>query len=486
MALALRARPLASTRSLTLLPASAFAGTMAKLGAATRNWIKGHGLKGKPGDLSIIPGRDGTPQRALAVIAGDGGYDDFWSVAGLAFRLPEGSWKLDPEPIATEATRFALAWALGGYVFTRYKAARRAPAELVMPVGADARQVLRSGEATAMLRDLVNTPAEDMGPGELAAAATAMAGELGMTAQVIVGDDLLARDFPLVHAVGRAAKRAPRLIELNWGVDGHPSIAVLGKGVCFDTGGLDLKPSSAMLLMKKDMGGAAHALALARMIVEAKLAVRLRVLIPAVENAVSGDSIRPLDIVRSRKGITVEIGNTDAEGRLVLADALALASEAKPAMIVDFATLTGAARVALGPDLPALFCNDDALAGDLLRHGASVVDPLWRMPLWKPYRGRLDSRIADINNVSDGPFAGAVTAALFMQEFVGAGISWAHIDCYAWNPAGRNGRPEGADAHGLRAAFAMLAERYPPAAPPLAKPMPAAKPKAKRKVRRRR
>ena len=280
--------------------------------------------------------------------------------------------------------------------------------------------------------------------------------------RVIVGEGLLAENYPAIHAVGRAAAahRQPRLIDLIWGEDNAPRLTLVGKGVCFDTGGLDLKPSSSMKLMKKDMGGAAHVLGLAHMVMAAKLPVRLRVLIPAVENAVSGDAMRPLDVLSTRKGVTVEVGNTDAEGRLVLADALWEASRDKPELLLDLATLTGAARTALGVELPALFANNDLLAADLIRAGEAEADPMWRLPLYKPYRRMLDSKVADLNNVSDGPYAGAITAALFLQEFVGPGIPWAHLDIMAWNPASRPGRPDGGEALGLRALFAIIAQRF--------------------------
>jgi leucyl aminopeptidase len=304
----------------------------------------------------------------------------------------------------------------------------------------------------------VNTPAEDMGPAELAAAARSLARAHGARAAVITGDALLQRNYPTIHAVGRASARAPRLIDLRWGAKG-PRITLVGKGVCFDSGGLDLKPAAGMEIMKKDMGGAAHVLGLAGMIMAAKLPVRLRVLIPAVENSVSGNAFRPLDIIRTRKGLTVEVGNTDAEGRLVLCDALAEAMTEKPDLVVDCATLTGAARVALGPDLPAMFANDDATAEALLRHGLAEDDPLWRLPLHAGYRTMLDSKIADMNNVSSGSFAGAITAALFLEAFVDAAVPWVHLDLYAWNPRAKPGRPEGGAAMGLRALYALIAER---------------------------
>ncbi len=459
MPLSFRPRPTPTTRPLTLLTKRDLVLWLKSVPTATRRWVEGNGFSAKPGEICVIPGRDGAPGSALAGIGGTSGPDDFWHVAGLPLRLPEGSYRFDPEP-DRGATRWAIAWGTGAYTFTRYRKAPRKPAELVWPRHADRPHVERVCRAGDLVRDLVNTPAEDMGPAELARAARDMAKALRMAVSVIEGDALLKKGFPLVHAVGRASTRAPRLIDLRWGRARDPKVTILGKGVCFDTGGLDLKNDAGMKLMKKDMGGAAHALGLARMIVEAKLPVRLRVLIPAVENAVSGNAFRPLDVIRSRQGMTVEIGNTDAEGRLILADALTAASEEKPALMIDFATLTGAARVALGPDLPSLFCNDDALASELSGHAEAEADPLWRMPLWRPYRARLDSKVADLNNISDGPFAGSVTAALFLQEFVNPGTPWAHFDVYAWSPYHRPGRPEGAETQALRAVFATIAGRF--------------------------
>ena len=318
----------------------------------------------------------------------------------------------------------------------------------------------RAARATYLVRDLVNTPANDLGPAELAEAAAAVARGAGVRANIIVGDDLLAKNYPLVHAVGRASARPPRLVDFAWGTPDAPKVTLVGKGVCFDTGGLDLKPSSNMLLMKKDMGGAAVVLGLAQMIMDAGLKVRLRVLIPAVENSVSGNAYRPGDVLATRKGKTVELGNTDAEGRLILADALTEADGEEPSLLVDCATLTGAARVALGPDLPALFTPSDDLARDLLRHGDAQSDPLWRMPLHAPYRDYLDSKIADFNNAADTSFAGSITAALFLKEFVSRTQAWAHIDLYAWNAKTRPGRPAGGEAMAMRALYALVAERY--------------------------
>ncbi len=448
-------------RPLTLLAASQARGWLKKQTAATRAWLDAAGFATKPGELALLPSASGRGAvGAVFVFAGDNSSEDFWRLAGLATRLPAAAWKIDTALATDIAERVAVAWGIGSYQFTRYRKAGRAPAKLVLPANADRQAVLRSVEANAFVRDLVNTPAQDMGPAELAGAATDMAQALGMEQRVLVGDALLAEGYRLVHAVGRASTRAPRLIDLGWGDKAHPRVTLVGKGVCFDTGGLDLKGADGMKLMKKDMGGAAHVLGLAQMIVRAKLPVRLRVLVPAVENSVSGDAFRPLDVVTSRKGLTVEIGNTDAEGRLILADALHEASLEKPALIIDMATLTGAARVALGPELPATFCNDDALAGDLARHAAAAADPLWRMPLWKPYRPLLDSKVADLNNISFGPMGGAVTAALFLQDFVEPGIAWIHFDLFAWNATGRPGRPEGAEAQTLRALFAMIRERF--------------------------
>jgi leucyl aminopeptidase len=328
---------------------------------------------------------------------------------------------------------------------------------LVWPKGADRAAVTRAVEAIFLVRDLINTPASDMGPAELAEAAGALARKHGARESVVVGDALIKGNFPAVYGVGRASARAPRLIDLRWG-GGGPRVAVVGKGVCFDSGGLDLKSASNMKLMKKDMGGAAHALGLADMIMGAGLEVRLRVLVPAVENSVSGNALRPLDVLQTRKGATVEVGNTDAEGRLILCDALYEADRDEPDLLIDFATLTGAARVALGTDLPALFCRDDGLAERLLRHATAQQDPLWRLPLYAPYRKMLESQVADLNNAPDSPYAGAITAALFLAEFVRPKTAWAHLDLFAWNASAAPGRPIGGEAMGLRAAFALVEE----------------------------
>ncbi|HKS89112.1 MAG TPA: leucyl aminopeptidase family protein [Stellaceae bacterium] len=423
-----------------------------------RGWAAAIGFAGEGGRLALIPDGDGRLARVLVGI-GDG-EAAMWSLASLPDALPPGAYRLDQASEEGDASRLALGWALGTYAFTRYREKKDTPAALVWPEGADRALVERLAAAVFLARDLINTPASDMGPDELAAAAIEVAKRSGAYHRVILGDALLAENYPTIHMVGRASTRAPRLVDIVWGDENAPKLTLVGKGVCFDTGGLDLKPASGMRMMKKDMGGAAIMLGLGRAIMQANLPVRLRVLLPLVENAVSGEAMRPLDVVRTRKGLTVEIGNTDAEGRLILCDALAEAASEKPALILDAATLTGAARVAVGPELGALFCNDDGLAAGLLAAGTAEDDALWRMPLWRPYRRLLDSKVADLNNVSDGPHAGAITAALYLQEFVEPGIPWAHLDVMAWNTRARPGRPEGAEAQGLRALYGYIAGRF--------------------------
>jgi len=422
--------------------------------AQLQTWLRAAGFKAKPGRWCLVPDGRGQPARVLVGV--EEGLDR-WSIGNLPGALPQGTYRLDDTISAAEATAYAFAWAMGCYRFARYKSEAKEFARLVWPKSADRALVERLAKSIALARDLINTPAEDMGPPELAEAAKRVAQEFKAKFSVIVGDDLLKQNYPTIHAVGRAAAKAPRLIELKWGTTG-PKLALVGKGVCFDTGGLDLKPAGGMLMMKKDMGGGALMLALARAIMDAKLPVQLHLLIPAVENSVAGNAFRPLDVIKTRKGITVEIGNTDAEGRLILCDALAEAESGKPDLIIDAATLTGAARVALGPDLPALFANDDDTASDLLRHGKMEGDPLWQLPLWKPYRRMLDSKTADINNVSDGPYAGAVTAALYLAEFVAPTTKWMHIDTFAWNARTQPGRPEGGEALAFRALLAFVTD----------------------------
>ena len=422
--------------------------------APVQNAVKANNFNARPASHLVLTDARGQAARVLAGV--EEGIDR-WSLGALPGVLAQGTYRLEGEPSVAEATAYAFAWAMGCYRFARYKSDDKDFAKLVWPQAADRDAVENLAVSLALARDLINTPAEDMGPPELAEAARKVAQQFKAKFSVIVGDDLLKQNYPMVHAVGRAAAKAPRLIDIRWGNTG-PKLALIGKGVCFDTGGLDLKPSSGMLMMKKDMGGAATMLGLARAIMAAKLPIQLRLMIPAVENSVSGNSIRPLDVIKTRKGITVEIGNTDAEGRLILCDALTEADGEKPDLMIDAATLTGAARVALGPELPALFANDDECAAALIRHGKSEGDPLWQLPLWRPYRRMLDSKIADINNVSDGAFAGAVTAALYLQEFVAPTTKWMHIDTFAWNARGQPGRPEGGEALGLRALFAFVVE----------------------------
>ncbi len=422
-----------------------------------RGAVKAQGFKGEAFQLAILAGERDEWSAVLGVADGESLSE--WCLAKAAEALPEGTYRLakgSPGPAM-------LGWLLGQYRFDRFKQDTKPKGPRVLLTGEPVRieEAVRIAEATALVRDLVNLPAGDLGPAELEAAAEAVAVAGGVKLAVTSGARL-AEQYPMIHAVGAAAtkERAPRLIEFEWGRPDHPKIAIIGKGVCFDTGGLDIKPSSGMRLMKKDMGGAAHALALAQLIMAARLPVRLHLLVPAVENAVSAAAARPGDVLRSRKGLTVEIGNTDAEGRLILADALTRAAELEPELILDFATLTGAARVALGPDLPALFANDDSLAADLLTAGGAVNDPLWRMPLWQPYEELFASDIADIANAGDSPFAGAVTAALFLQKFVVAETPWAHLDTFAWRSTAKPGRPKGGEALGLRAAWSMLKARY--------------------------
>jgi leucyl aminopeptidase len=426
-----------------------------------RNWVRAIGFSADPGKHALVPGNAG---RFARVMVGLGDADDtrrtMWALAGLPGELPEGCYRLETIPEGADSTRLALGWALANYAFTRYHAKNPTPTTLVWPEGADRGRAERLARAAFLARDLANTPAGDLGPEELAAEAVRVAETTGARHRVIVGDDLLTENYPTIHAVGRASDRAPRLVDIMWGDEAAPKVTLVGKGVCFDTGGLDLKTASGMRLMKKDMAGAAIVLGLAQAIMDAGLPVRLRVLLPLVENAVSGNAVHPMDIVRTRKGLTVEIGNTDAEGRLILCDALAEASTEKPELLVDMATLTGAARVALGPELAGLFCNDETLAEGLLEAAENEEDPMWRMPLWRPYRKMIDSKIADINNVSESPHAGAITAALYLQEFVEPGIPWAHLDVMAWNPQSRPGRPEGAEATALRALYAHIAQRF--------------------------
>jgi leucyl aminopeptidase len=426
-----------------------------------KRWITATGFKADAGKTCLVPGSDGAIREVLVGI-GDAS-EGMWDFAALPKALPARAFHLDAELSAERANGAALGWALGTYRFDRHeKKDAKQRAVLAWPSGCDRPRVESAARATFLVRDLVNAPASDMGPAELAESARATAEDHGGAVRIVVGDELIELGFPAIHAVGRAASpdRAPRLIDFSWGEPSSPKVTLVGKGVCFDTGGLDLKPSAHMKLMKKDMGGGAHVLGLARMIMSAKLPVRLRVLIPAVENSVSASSLRPLDVVPTRKGTTIEIGNTDAEGRVILADALTEASSETPELIIDFATLTGAARIALGAELPALYSNDDKTAAELLAHGERESDPLWRMPLFKPYRSLIDSKVADLTNATESPLGGSITAALFLQEFLEPEIPWIHIDVMAWNTRSRPGRPEGGEAMGMRAVYALIEERF--------------------------
>jgi leucyl aminopeptidase len=448
-----------NARAIHLVDKDSFPAWFKKRPAADRTIIEAHRFDAKSAGAFVILPNGGDFEVVAAVKQAD--ELSPWSLAALAEKLPEGAYKLaQGNPGAA-----ALGWLLAQHRFDAYRSKKddheRGPRVLVTGEAARIDDFVRLAEATALVRDLVNTPAADMGPAELEQAVAEVAKRSGGHLRVTAGAEL-AEGYPLIAAVGAAATpdRAPRLIELEWGKSDHPRVAIVGKGVCFDSGGLDLKPASGMRIMKKDMGGAAHALALASLITGARLPVRLHLLIPAVENAVSGAAYRPGDIVKSRKGLFVEVDNTDAEGRLILADALAKAGEGKPELIVDFATLTGAARVALGPDLPATFVNRDDLASALESAARKVEDPLWRMPLWDPYDENLKSDVADLSNMANNAMAGCIYAALFLRRFVPEDIAWAHLDTWAWRDPAKSGRPKGGDALGLRAVFELLEGRY--------------------------
>ncbi len=423
---------------------------------ALKRFTAASDFRGQSGRILVVPATDGAIER---VLFGLGDAPTAMLMGALAQHLPAGDYKIAQAPREFAAGLVAIAWGLGGYAFTRYRARRRPLPRLVWPDGADIAEVERVVRASWLARDLVNTPAGDMGPAALQAAAEDVAARYGAEIETIEGEALLSENYPLIHAVGRAAHEAPRLVHLSWGQANAPRVALVGKGITFDTGGLDIKPDTGMRIMKKDMGGAAHALALGQLVMDAKLPVRLDVYLAIAENAIAGDAFRPGDIIRSRKGLTVEIDNTDAEGRLVLADALARASEDNPDLILDFATLTGAARSALGPDLPPLYTDDDALADSYAKASAETADPLWRMPLWAPYEGDMDSPIADLKNTGDGPMAGSVYAALFLKKFVAA-KAWGHFDIYAWAPREKPSRPVGGEAQTLRASWRVLKQRY--------------------------
>jgi leucyl aminopeptidase len=429
------------------------------LPAQARQFAQANSFKAKPGACLTLPSADGKiAQVVFGIEEATSKFRDLFRPGLLPGLLPPGVYRFANAPHDTRLA--ALAFALGSYRFNRYRETEAPGVRLVPPEGIDVAAITRMVEAVHLARDLINTPSNDMGPEELALAAQRLAARFGASFNCIVGDELARQNFPLIHAVGMASPRAPRLIDLAWGDPDHPKVTLVGKGVCFDTGGLDLKASSGMLIMKKDMGGAANVLALALMAMDAKLKVRLRVLIPAVENAVAGNAFRPLDIFPSRKGLSVEIGNTDAEGRLVLADALALACEDKPDLLIDLGTLTGAARVALGPDLPPFYTNDETLALDVARCANEENDPLWRLPLWPPYDSWLDSKVANLNNAPSGGFAGSITCALFLQRFVEDATRWLHVDIYGWTPSAKPARPEGGECQAARAIYKLLSERY--------------------------
>lgn len=441
-----------------LSDASAFSGASGKERSKfVKVWADSAAFIAKPGQHLLVPEKDGGLWAVLLGVSPD---ELIWQCSRLPMLLPRGKYSLADCQSADEANVLCLGWGLGAYHFDRYRKNKRVEAALVWPAIADKNWVTALVEAAKLGRDLVNTPAEDMGPDALAAVAKAVASEGGAAYKEIVGQGLLEQNYPSIHAVGRASTRAPRLVDFTWGDPDDAKVTLVGKGVCFDTGGLDIKPADAMKLMKKDMGGAACVLAIAKAVMQLKLKIRLRVLIPAVENSIAGNAFRPLDVLATRKGLTVEVGNTDAEGRLVLSDALTEADSEKPALLIDMATLTGAARIALGTELPALFSSADDVAQGLLDSATQVSDPFWRLPLHKPYRRLLESKVADLSNVSAGSYAGAITAALFLQEFVGPKTPWVHIDTMAFNIEALPGRPYGGEVLGMRAILHYLERRF--------------------------
>jgi leucyl aminopeptidase len=421
-----------------------------------RRMAAAHDFQAQNARILLVPATDGAIER---VLFGASDKANVNVIGALAQHLPAGNYRIAFAPREFSATATAIAWGLGAYVFDRYKKRKRPAPLLAAPEGADMAEATRIVEASWLTRDLVNTPTNDMGPIALHAAAETLARRYGAEIEAIVGDELLTQNYPLIHAVGRASAEEPRLVHLSWGDPSAPRVSLIGKGVCFDTGGLDLKPSSGMRIMKKDMGGAAHALGLAQIIMDAKLNVRLDVYLSIVENSVSSNAFRPGDIIPSRKGLTVEIDNTDAEGRLVLADAITRACEDKPALLLDFATLTGAARTALGPDIPPFFTADEALASELAQASVETSDPIWRMPLWDAYDGDMDTPVADLKNTGDGAMAGAIYGALFLRRFVTVPV-WAHFDVYAWAPKEKPSRPTGGEAQALRANWAVIKKRF--------------------------
>ncbi len=442
---------------LVILRACEFGGWKKKQPSLVRRLIEAHALEGSAGEILAIPAKDGSTEMVVAVVDNEPG---IWSIAHLPSKLPPASYTIQSELAPALLTQLALGWQLACYRFSRYKKHERQLPTLNLPKQVDKIFVESAAAAIGWARDMINTPANDMTPAALADEALKLSEHYHGKASVIKGEALLKQNWPMVYAVGKAAAIPPHLVDMRFGKETAPKVTLVGKGVCFDSGGLDIKSTSNMKLMKKDMGGAAAVLALAKMILESKLPVRLRVLVPAVENAISGNAMRPLDIVPTRKGLTVEIGNTDAEGRLILCDALYEADEEKPDLLIDCATLTGAARVALGTDIPAFFTPDDNLADELMRHSRATQDPLWRLPLWKPYRSLLETKHADLSNDPDSGYGGAITAALYLAEFVTKTPSWLHIDMMAWNVSDRPGRPKGGEAMAVRALFELIRERY--------------------------
>ena len=448
--------------SLWLLYEDEIEGWRARQAPLARQWLGEQNFKAEKHRVVLLPESGGGIACAVAGLGKRQGELSLWHAAGLAERLPARRFHLAQEFNAAEATQLALGFTYGSYRFDRYRSCKNDLGILDPPSNADMAYVANAAESLRMARDWINTPAGDFGPSQLAAAARQVAERHQAGFREWIGQDLLAANFPAIHAVGRASSEAPRLVELRWappGGEAYPRLTLVGKGVCFDSGGLDIKPSSGMALMKKDMGGAAVVLALAHLLMSRKIRVQLRVLVPAVENSISGNAYRPGDVLATSKGLTVEVGNTDAEGRLILCDALAFADAEHPALIIDFATLTGAARVALGPELPALFGNEERMVQELARAAAAEHDPLWPMPLWAGYEDELASKVADLNNVASSTFAGAIFGALFLKRFV-TESPWAHIDLYAWNSKDRPGRGVGGEAQALRGVYRYLVERF--------------------------
>ena len=447
-----------NSNGISLYPVSSanFEQWLSNLPGIQQKWVKAAGFKAGAGELCSLPDSNGELHGFAFGLANQGW---LYQLAALPAKLPQGNYRLVSDWEPGQRMQASLGWGLACYQFDLYRKSLKQMPSLLLEddISVDTKRLL---EAQVLVRDLINTPTEDLGPAQLGAAMQAQADQFGANTTVVRGVDLLSKNFPAIHAVGRASDREPRLLKMQWGDDDHPLLALCGKGVCFDTGGLNLKPGSGMGLMKKDMGGGAHVLALARLIMQAQLPVRLLVLIPAVENSVSGNAYRPGDVIPTRKGLSVEIGNTDAEGRVVLADALAYACEFNPDLVMDFATLTGAARVALGTDLPPIFSNDISIANDIYAAGEIEEDPLWVMPLYQPYKQLMKSSIADLNNIGKSAYGGCIVAALFLEHFVNAETDWVHIDTFGWNQTSRPGRPAGGEALGLRASFNYLKKRY--------------------------